>query len=68
MLTAAVASFLVVLRLTKVAERRRRGDEAGPVAPTRGGAAAEIRDLLRDGPVQGAAPSERGVGRTGPVD
>ncbi len=58
----------MVLRLEEVAERRRHGEEAGPVAPTRVELPAEIRDLLPDGPVPGTAPSERGVGRTGPVD
>ncbi|WP_245817345.1 MscL family protein [Geodermatophilus saharensis] len=65
LLTAAVVYFVVVLPLQKIAERRRRGEEAGPVAPTEVELLAEIRNLLRNGPVQGAAPSERGVGRTG---
>ncbi|MGY1694511.1 MULTISPECIES: large conductance mechanosensitive channel protein MscL [unclassified Geodermatophilus] len=66
LLTAAVVYFVVVLPLQKVAERRRRGEEAGPVAPTEVELLAEIRDLLRA--QQGAAPSERGVGRTGSFD
>ena len=64
-LTAAVVYVAVVLPLKTVAERRRRGEEAGPVAPTQVELLAEIRDLLRDGAVPGTAPSERGVGRTG---
>ncbi|MGY1670744.1 large conductance mechanosensitive channel protein MscL [Geodermatophilus sp. SYSU D00710] len=68
LLTAAVVYVVVVLPLKKVAERRKRGEEAGPVVPTQVELLAEIRDLLRNGPVQGTAPNERGVGRTGPVD
>jgi large conductance mechanosensitive channel len=67
-LTAAVVYFVVVLPMKVLLERRRRGEEAGPVAPTQVELLVEIRDLLRaqqGGPVQGAAPSERGVGRTG---
>jgi large conductance mechanosensitive channel len=67
-LTAAVVYFVVVLPVKVLLERRRRGEEAGPVAPTQVELLVEIRDLLRaqqGGPVQGTAPSERGVGRTG---
>jgi len=46
-LTAAVIYFVVVLPLKVVAERRRRGEEAGPAAPTQLELLAEIRDLLR---------------------
>jgi large conductance mechanosensitive channel len=46
-LTAAVIYFVVVLPLKVVAERRRRGEEAGPAAPTQVELLAEIRDLLR---------------------
>jgi large conductance mechanosensitive channel len=46
-LTAAVVYFLVVLPMTRLAERRRRGAEAGPAAPTEVELLAEIRDLLR---------------------
>ena len=56
-LTAAVVYFLVVLPMTRLAERRRRGAEAGPAAPTEVELLAEIRDLLRAqqaGPVQGS--------------
>ncbi|WP_336032960.1 large conductance mechanosensitive channel protein MscL [Geodermatophilus sp. FMUSA9-8] len=56
-LTAAVVYFIVVLPLKKVAERRKRGEEAGPVAPTQVELLAEIRDLLRA--QQGAGPGER---------
>jgi large conductance mechanosensitive channel len=67
-LTAAVVYFVVVLPVKVLLERRRRGEEAGPVAPTQVELLVEIRDLLRaqqGGPVQGTAPSEGGVGRTG---
>ena len=46
-LTAAVIYFVVVLPLRTIAERRRRGEEAGPAAPTQLELLAEIRDLLR---------------------
>ena len=46
-LTAAVIYFVVVLPLKVVAERRRRGEEAGPAAPTQVELLVEIRDLLR---------------------
>ena len=46
-LTAAVVYFLVVLPMTRLAERRRRGVEAGPAAPTEVELLVEIRDLLR---------------------
>ena len=46
-LTAAVIYFVVVLPLKAIAERRRRGEEAGPAAPTQLELLAEIRDLLR---------------------
>src|SRR5215213_6439949 len=46
-LTAAVVYFVVVLPVKAIMERRRRGEEAGPVAPTQVELLAEIRDLLR---------------------
>ncbi|WP_369136640.1 large conductance mechanosensitive channel protein MscL [Modestobacter versicolor] len=46
-LTAAVIYFVVVLPLKAVAERRRRGEEAGPAQPSQVELLAEIRDLLR---------------------
>jgi large conductance mechanosensitive channel len=54
-LTAAVIYFVVVLPLKTIAERRRRGEEAGPAAPTQLELLAEIRDLLRA--QQGLAPA-----------
>ena len=47
LLTAAVLYFVVVLPMKKLLERRRRGEEAGPVAPTQIELLVEIRDLLR---------------------
>ncbi len=46
-LTAAVLYFVVVLPMKKLAERRRRGEEPGPAAPTQIELLVEIRDLLR---------------------
>jgi large conductance mechanosensitive channel len=46
-LTAAAIYFVVVLPLKTIAERRRRGEEPGPVAPTQVELLVEIRDLLR---------------------
>jgi len=61
-LTAAVIYFVVVLPLKIVMERRKRGEEAGPVAPTQLELLAEIRDLLRA--QQGLEPHEvEDVGR-----
>ena len=62
-ITAAVVYFLVVLPLKKVMERRQRGEEAGPVAPTQVELLVEIRDLLRaqQGAGPGGAPSGPGT-------
>ena len=46
-LTAAVIYFVVVVPMKIVVERRKRGEEAGPVAPTQVELLVEIRDLLR---------------------
>jgi large conductance mechanosensitive channel len=46
-ITAAVIYFVVVYPMRRLLERRRRGEEAGPVAPTQVELLAEIRDLLR---------------------
>jgi large conductance mechanosensitive channel len=60
-LTAAVVYFVVVVPMKKLMERRKRGEEPGPVAPTQVELLIEIRDLLRA--QQGQAP---GVDRSGP--
>ncbi len=48
-LTAMVIYFVVVIPMKKIAERRARGDEAGPTQPTDVDLLTEIRDLLRSG-------------------
>ncbi|MGY1639757.1 large conductance mechanosensitive channel protein MscL [Geodermatophilus sp. SYSU D00703] len=53
-ITAAVVYFLVVLPMKRLSERRRRGHEPDPVAPTEVELLVEIRDLLRA--QQGAGP------------
>jgi large conductance mechanosensitive channel len=60
-LTAAVVYFVVVVPVKKLIERRARGEEAGPAAPTQVELLTEIRDLLRS--QQGMGP---GVDRSGP--
>jgi large conductance mechanosensitive channel len=47
LLTAAVVYFLIVLPMHTLMERRRRGEEPGPVQPTELQLLTEIRDLLR---------------------
>jgi large conductance mechanosensitive channel len=46
-LTAAVVYFVVVLPMKAIMERRKHGEEAGPVVPTQVELLVEIRDLLR---------------------
>ncbi len=62
-LTAAVVYFVVVLPMRSIVERRRRGEEAGPVVPTQVELLVEIRDLLRaqQGQHPGTAPSGPGA-------
>jgi len=62
-LTAAVVYFAVVLPMKTIMERRKRGEEAGPVAPTQVELLVEIRDLLRaqQGRGPGSDPSGPGV-------
>ena len=62
-LTAAVLYFVVVLPMTKIMERRRRGEEPGPAEPTEVALLLEIRDLLRaqQGLAPGADPSGPGT-------
>ena len=59
-LTAAVVYFVVVLPMKAVVERRRRGEEPGPVEPTQVELLVEIRDLLRA--QQGSATRESPAG------
>jgi large conductance mechanosensitive channel len=61
-LTAAVLYFLVVVPMKRIVERRARGQEPGPVAPTQVELLVEIRDLLRA--QQGPGSGGRGPGGT----
>ena len=62
-LTAAVLYFLVVLPMNKLAERRKRGEEPPPAAPSEEiQLLTEIRDALR----AGQAPPGQGPGGTPP--
>jgi large conductance mechanosensitive channel len=61
-LTAAVLYFVVVVPMKVITERRQRGEEAGPVAPTQVQLLVEIRDLLRA--QQGPGPEPSGPGTT----
>jgi large conductance mechanosensitive channel len=45
-IVAAVIYFVVVLPVNVIQERRKRGEETGPAAPTEVELLAEIRDLL----------------------
>jgi large conductance mechanosensitive channel len=63
-LTAAVIYFLVVLPMKVLLERRRHGEEAGPVAPTQAELLAEIRDLLRAQQGRGPGQDPTGLGTT----
>jgi large conductance mechanosensitive channel len=47
MVTAAVVYFVVVVPMHTIMDRRRRGEEPGPVQPTELELLTEIRDLLR---------------------
>ena len=62
-LTAAVVYFAVVLPMKAIMERRKRGEEAGPVVPTQVELLVEIRDLLRaqEGRGPGSGPSGPGT-------
>jgi large conductance mechanosensitive channel len=63
-LTAAVVYFVVVLPMKALMERRTRGEEAGPVAPTQVELLVEIRDLLRAQQGQGPGHDPSGPGTT----
>jgi large conductance mechanosensitive channel len=62
-LTAAVIYFIVVVPMKRIIERRKRGEEAGPAAPSQVELLVEIRDLLRaqQGQRPAAAPSGPGT-------
>jgi large conductance mechanosensitive channel len=63
LITAAVVYFAVVLPMKALLERRKHGEEPGPVAPTQVELLVEIRDLLRAqrGRGPGADPSGPGT-------
>jgi large conductance mechanosensitive channel len=63
-LTAAIIYFVVVLPMKAIAERRKRGEEAGPVAPTQVELLVEIRDLLRAQQGRGPGSDPSGPGTT----
>jgi large conductance mechanosensitive channel len=63
-LTAAVVYFLIVVPMHTIMERRRRGEEPGPVQPTELQLLTEIPDLLR---AQQAGTSALPVGAPAPV-
>ena len=63
-LTAAVVYFIVVLPMKRLMERRRRGDEPGPVQPTQVELLTEIRDLLRTQQGVGPGHDPSGPGTT----
>lgn len=47
-IVAAAIYFVIVIPMTRLAERRRRGQEPEPVAETQESLLVEIRDLLRE--------------------
>ncbi len=63
-LTAAVVYFVVVVPMRTLLERRRRGEEAGPSAPTQVELLVEIRDLLVAQQGLAARPDPSGPGTT----
>jgi large conductance mechanosensitive channel len=63
-LTATVVYVVVVLPMKTIVERRKRGEEAGPVVPTQVELLVEIRDLLRAQQGQRPGHDPSGVGTT----
>jgi len=63
-LTAAVVYVAVVVPMKLILERRRSGEEAGPVAPTQVELLVEIRDLLRAQQGRGPGQDQAGPGTT----
>ena len=65
-LTAAVIYFLIVLPMRTLVERRRHGEEPGPVQPTELQLLTEIRDLLRSQQVGIVQPAPATAAQPGP--
>ncbi|HEY2204799.1 MAG TPA: MscL family protein, partial [Pseudonocardia sp.] len=75
---AAVVYFVIVLPMKKIQDRRKRGEESGPIESTDIELLTEIRDLLRGGPsassasstssASSASSSAAGRGQPGPAD
>jgi large conductance mechanosensitive channel len=63
-LTTAVVYFVVVVPMRTLIERRNRGEEPGPTAPTQVELLVEIRDLLRAQQGLQARESPAGPGTT----
>ena len=63
-LTAAVVYLVVVVPMKLLLERRRQGEEAGPVVPTQVELLVEIRDLLRAQQGRGPGQDPTGPGAT----
>ena len=63
-LTAAVVYFVVVMPMKRLMDRRRRGEEAGPVQPTQVELLVEIRDLMRVQQGHGPGRDPAGPGTT----
>ncbi|SEK49954.1 large conductance mechanosensitive channel [Blastococcus sp. DSM 46786] len=63
-LTAAILYFVVVLPVRRLFDRRARGEEPGPVAPTQVELLVEIRDLLRAQQGRGPGADPTGPGTT----
>ena len=64
-LTAAVVYFVIVLPMHTLLERRRRGEERGPVQPTQIELLVEIRDLLRAQQIIAGQPAAQPGGTAG---
>jgi large conductance mechanosensitive channel len=60
LIVAAVVYFLIVVPMNLLLERRRRGEEPAPAAPAEDVVLlTEIRDLLRNRPLENGSVSER---------
>jgi large conductance mechanosensitive channel len=64
LITAAVLYFAIVLPMKVLLERRKHGEETGPVVPTQVELLVEIRDLLRSQQGRGPGTDPSGPGST----